>query len=65
VRNTGTIPADVARRIFQRHFSTKDGQGRGLGTYAMKLFGEEFLDGSVDFSSTAEDGTVFTLTLPV
>jgi len=54
------IPADVQLRIFQRHFSTKGGAGRGVGTYSMKLFGEELLGGRVSFSSTPEVGTVFT-----
>ncbi|MCG8333275.1 MAG: ATP-binding protein, partial [Proteobacteria bacterium] len=37
--------------------------GRGLGTYSMKLLGEEFLGGKVAFSSTEEKGTEFTITL--
>ena len=45
-------------RIFQRSFSTKGSPGRGLGTYAMKLFGESVLGGQVDFETGAE-GTTF------
>lgn len=59
------IPADVAIRVFQRHFSTKQETGRGLGTYAMKLFGEQYLGGEVDFITSEDDGTVFRLCLPV
>jgi len=61
VWNEGEIPREVAIRIFQRYFSTKKQPGRGLGTYSMKLFGEGFLHGKVGFTSSLEDGTVFSL----
>jgi signal transduction histidine kinase len=64
VWNGKAIPADVARRVFQRHFTTKQELGRGLGTYGMKLFGEQFLGGTVSFTSSETDGTVFCLRLP-
>ncbi|MBN2543544.1 HAMP domain-containing histidine kinase [bacterium] len=64
VWNKKAIPPKIALRVFQRNFSTKAETGRGLGTYTMKLFGETYLNGSVDFSSSKEDGTVFWLTLP-
>ncbi len=64
VWNSGAIPAHVQRRIFQRHFSTKPGDGRGMGTWSMKLFGEEILGGQVDFESTPEEGTSFRIELP-
>ena len=64
VWNRSAIPEKVRLRIFQRHFSTKQGTGRGLGTYAMKLFGEKFLGGSVSFASTAAAGTTFRLEIP-
>ena len=51
VWNKGVIPKDVSRRVFQPHFSTKEGTGRGFGTYSMKLLGEDFLSGKVDFRS--------------
>ncbi len=57
------IPADIAKRIFQRNFSTKASMGRGLGTYSMKLLGEDILGGSVDFTTSAKEGTVFRLSL--
>ena len=63
VWNQQGIPEDIARRIFQRHFSTKQGAGRGFGTYAMKLFGEHFLKGQVLFSTSGTSGTVFRLRL--
>ncbi len=62
--NEGFIPPNVQLRIFQRHFSTKNGEGRGIGTFSMKLFGERFLKGKVDFSSDPDEGTLFRLSLP-
>ncbi|MBN1791954.1 MAG: hypothetical protein JW830_15765 [Bacteroidales bacterium] len=63
VRNAGVIPDDIRLQIFQRSFSTK-GPGRGLGTYSMKLFGENYLRGKVYFTSEVREGTVFTVELP-
>ncbi len=64
VWNQKSISEDIARRIFQRHFSTKQEIGRGLGTYSIKLFGEKFLGGKVDFTSSEKEGTIFRLVLP-
>jgi len=58
VHNPGEIPEEIRSRIFQRSFSTKGTVGRGLGTYAMKLFGEGVLHGRVGFD-TGQDGTTF------
>ena len=58
VHNPGEIPEDIRSRIFQRSFSTKGTVGRGLGTYAMKLFGEGVLHGRVGFD-TGQGGTTF------
>lgn len=65
VHNPGFIPPEVAAAIFQRSFSTKAKAGRGLGTYAMKLLGENFLGGRVGFETGAVDGTTFRISLPV
>jgi signal transduction histidine kinase len=64
VHNEGVISDDVALQVFQRSFTTKQGKGRGLGTYSMKLIGETYLGGKVDFSSTPSDGTCFYIVLP-
>jgi signal transduction histidine kinase len=64
VWNAQVIPNQVALRVFQRNFSTKAESGRGLGTYAIKLFGETYLGGKVDFTTSQKDGTVFRLCLP-
>jgi signal transduction histidine kinase len=65
VWNHQAISADVVDRIFQRNISTKADSGRGLGTYSMKLFGETFLNGKIDFSSSEAEGTLFCFSLPL
>jgi signal transduction histidine kinase len=62
--NNGFIPADIQKRVFQRHFSTKSNFGRGLGTFSMRLFGERYLKGNVSFTSSEADGTTFRFRLP-
>jgi signal transduction histidine kinase len=64
VWNETCIPEEVRYRIFQRSYTTKEGNGRGIGTYSMKLIGEKLLGGKVTFSSSQEDGTVFRFALP-
>jgi signal transduction histidine kinase len=64
VHNAGAIPAAVAPRIFQRHFTTKTGSGRGVGTWTMKALGERLLRGEVGFQSHRVAGTTFWLRLP-
>lgn len=65
VHNAGVMPDRVKLQIFQRSFSTKRGEGRGVGTYSVKLFGERHLGGRVAFTSDDAGGTCFTVTLPV
>jgi signal transduction histidine kinase len=64
LHNAGVIPLHVQQQIFQRSFSTRDGEGRGIGTYTVKLLVERYLDGSVEFTSDAAGGTVFTVVVP-
>jgi signal transduction histidine kinase len=64
VQNPGEIPAEVVGRVFHRSFSTKAASGRGIGTYSMRLLGERYLGGRVSFRSSAEEGTVFLISLP-
>lgn len=65
VWNEQEIPEEIAHRIFQRNFSTKQQHGRGVGTFSMKLFGEGILGGKVHFKTSPEAGTVFILSLPL
>ncbi|MBN2306186.1 MAG: PAS domain-containing sensor histidine kinase, partial [Anaerolineae bacterium] len=64
VHNPGHMPPDTQLQIFQRSFSTK-GDGRGLGTYSMRLLTERYLQGRVEFTSSPEAGTVFRVHYPV
>ncbi|MBC2711392.1 MAG: HAMP domain-containing histidine kinase [Desulfosarcina sp.] len=65
VWNHQAISGNVVDRIFQRNISTKADSGRGLGTYSMKLFGETFLNGKVDFITSEAEGTTFCFSLPL
>ena len=64
VHNQGYMRPEVQARIFQRAFSTRARQGRGLGTFSMKLIGETWLKGEVGFSSSPKGGTTFYFLLP-
>lgn len=64
VHNEAAMPEDVQAQMFQRSFSTKNGSGRGVGAYSVKLLTENYLKGSVAFHSTPSDGTTFTVKLP-
>ncbi len=64
VWNAQEISQETAQRVFQLYFSTKDGDGRGIGSYSMKLVGEKLLRGTVSFTSSTEDGTVFRFAVP-
>ena len=65
VWNAQEIPQEIANRIFQRNFSTKEQAGRGIGTFSMKLFGEQVLGGQVSFKSSRKGGTIFKFTYPL
>lgn len=64
VHNPQFMPRHVQLQVFQRSFSTK-GKNRGLGTYSMKLLGEQYLRGKVSFTSYPEGGTTFKVWLPL
>ncbi|HET6420383.1 MAG TPA: ATP-binding protein [Geobacteraceae bacterium] len=65
VHNPGVMPLEVQLQLFQRSFSTKAAEGRGIGTYSAKLFGERYLKGKLAFSSSEAEGTIFSLSLPL
>jgi len=58
VHNDKFIPRETEMQVFMRSFSTK-GTQRGLGTYSMKILGEQYLGGTVDFSTSETEGTTF------
>lgn len=64
VHNPGAMPRSAQLQIFQRSFSSK-GDGRGLGTYSVKLLTERYLRGAVAFDSTPEHGTTFRVGYPL
>lgn len=64
VNNSVVMPKNVQLQIFQRSFSTK-GEGRGLGTYSIKLLSEKYLKGKIYFTSNEETGTTFYLKFPL
>ncbi len=64
VHNRGVIPERVRLQLFQRSFSTKPGDGRGIGTYSVRLLAERYLGGRVAYESDEAAGTTFTVTLP-
>ncbi|MBI5168733.1 MAG: sensor histidine kinase [Candidatus Eisenbacteria bacterium] len=64
VHNEGVIPQPVQLQIFQRSFSTKGGEGRGVGTYSVKLLTERYLKGDVQFVSNDRLGTLFVIVIP-
>jgi len=64
VQNNQFISFNARHQIFNRSFSTK-GEGRGIGTYSMKLLAEKYLKGNVRFTTSSEKGTTFSLTVPL
>jgi nitrogen fixation/metabolism regulation signal transduction histidine kinase len=64
VNNPMVMNDEVKKSIFKRSFSTK-GEGRGLGTYSMRLLSERYLKGKVYFSSEEGEGTTFYVKIPV
>ena len=63
VKSHPLISEDVQLKLFQRAYSTK-GQGRGWGTYSIRLLTERYLNGKVFFVSNEQQRTVFTIGIP-
>ena len=61
---TKNFTKEAGSRIFQRNFSTKEQDGRGIGTFSMKLFGEKILGGQVSFTTSKTGGTTFKFAYP-
>jgi K+-sensing histidine kinase KdpD len=62
VHNPKFMPREVEMQVFMRSFSTK-GTQRGIGTYSMKILGEQHLGGTVGFTTSESDGTTFFIIL--
>ena len=65
VHNPAAMPESVQMQMFQRSFSTKEGKGRGIGSYSVKLLTEKYLLGKVWFVSSEQEGTTFFVSLPL
>jgi two-component system, NtrC family, nitrogen regulation sensor histidine kinase NtrY len=64
ISDNGTgIPADLRDRLFTPYFTTKS-SGTGLGLSIVKRF-VEGMGGEISFVSDNENGTTFSLVLPV
>lgn len=64
VHNDTSIPKEIQIKLFNKSTSTK-GYNRGLGTFSMRLFGEKYLKGKVNFISSEATGTHFMIDLPL
>ncbi|GAB1484870.1 PAS domain-containing sensor histidine kinase [Treponema sp.] len=64
VQNPVVMTDEVKAQIFQRSFSTK-GSGRGIGTYSMRMLSQNYLKGSISFSSATGEGTTFWVDIPL
>lgn len=62
VHNNSFMLPEVEKQVFMRSFSTK-GIQRGLGTYSMKILGEQYLGGKVNFTTSQPEGTTFYIDL--
>lgn len=67
IRDNGSgIPDEIRNRIFEPFFSTKEvGVGSGQGLAIVHKIITENHGGSVDFTSSPDTGTCFTILLPV
>lgn len=63
IHNKAYIPDAIKNQLFVRSVSTK-GEGRGLGSYSMKILTEQFLKGKIYFTTTPENGTTFVVCYP-
>ncbi|KHK04183.1 sensor histidine kinase [Desulfovibrio sp. TomC] len=64
VHNPAALSEETRMRIFEKGYSTK-GEGRGFGTYSMRLFARQCLGADVTFTSSGNTGTRFELVVPV
>ncbi len=64
IHNSSVMNEAVQLQMFQRSFSTREGTGRGIGSYSVKLLTEKYLQGKVWFVSRELEGPTFFVALP-
>ncbi|MDD3313460.1 transporter substrate-binding domain-containing protein [Pseudodesulfovibrio sp.] len=64
VHNMGAIPAAIRDVFFEKYVTAGKPQGTGLGTYTARLIAGA-LGGDIAFTTSEEQGTTLTVTLPV
>ncbi len=62
--NEKKMEDDVAKRVFQKFYTTKDEKGHGFGTFMAKFLAEKVLKGKLSFK-TGDEGTVFSFEHPI
>jgi sensor histidine kinase regulating citrate/malate metabolism len=64
VKDTGTgIPIEIQNKIFERGFSTKEGESRGIGLDLIKK-NTDFIGGDIELNSQERVGSEFIVNLP-
>jgi signal transduction histidine kinase len=63
IHNMGAIPRGIRGRYFQKYVTEGKEGGTGLGVYSAKLIATT-LGGTIDFTTSEEAGTTFTVRLP-
>jgi len=64
VNNPEYMSEDTQSRVFQKPLS-KEMNGKGLGTYYMKLVSKKYLNGKVSYETSHKLGTTFKVTYPL
>lgn len=62
--NSRYIPENIQKILFKKKYSSK-AKNRGIGILSMKLLTERYLQGSIVFTSTIDNGTTFTVKIPI
>ncbi len=64
VHNKGVVPETIRNRFFEPYATSGKPKGTGLGTYSAKLAAKGH-GGSIDYSTSEQEGTHVTVRLPV